>query len=162
MILSILQKTDVSLVNNCHIGNVGWSGLDNVKYVYEISRHCVDSFLIFTACKRSLGQGNFFTGVCLSTEDLCMMSLPDWLPGLIYLFGGLCPRGSEDLFPGGLFPGRGLCRENPRNQKSERYASCWNTLLFNEISYSLSQSTAFANVVRKHVNCFMSATVTKK
>ena len=56
MILSILQKADVSLVNNCHIGNVGWSGLDNVKYVYEISRHCVDSFLIFTACKRSLGK----------------------------------------------------------------------------------------------------------
>ena len=60
MILSILEKADVILVNNCHIGNVGWSGLDNVKYVYEISRHYVDSFLIFTTCKRSLGQGNFF------------------------------------------------------------------------------------------------------
>ena len=109
MILSILQKADVSLVNNCHIGNVGWSGLDNVKYVYEISRHYVDSFLIFTACKRSLGQGNFFTGVCLSTEGLCIMSLPVWLPG---------PRGLEDLFPGGLFPGRGLCRENPGIRKA--------------------------------------------
>ena len=45
---------------------------------------------IVTACKQSLGQGNIFTGVCLSTGGLCMMSLPVWLPGPIFLPGGLC------------------------------------------------------------------------
>ena len=44
---------------------------------------------LFTARKRSLGQGNVFTGVCLSTGGLCMMSLPVWLPSLMFLAGGV-------------------------------------------------------------------------
>ena len=35
--------------------------------------------LIFTALKRSLGQGNIFTGVCLSTgEGVCLAERPLW------------------------------------------------------------------------------------
>ena len=48
---------------------------------------------IITAGKRSFGQGNIFTGVCLSTwvGGLCMMLLPVWLPGPMFLRGGgLC------------------------------------------------------------------------
>ena len=55
--------------------------------------HCLNLFTsrhqIFTARKRSLGQGNIFTGVCLSRGGLCMMSLPVWLSGPIFLLWGL-------------------------------------------------------------------------
>ena len=45
------------------------------------------SKFIFTAHKRSLGQGNVFTGMCQSfcsqgVGGLCMMSLSVWLTGL--------------------------------------------------------------------------------
>ena len=42
--------------------------------------------VLFTARKRSLGQGNMFTGVCLSTGG-CL--LQGWVPGL----GGACSGG---------------------------------------------------------------------
>ena len=51
------------------------------------------TFHNFTLRKRSLGQGNIFTGVC---QSFCprgggrlMMSLPVWLPGPMFLPGGL-------------------------------------------------------------------------
>ena len=45
-----------------------------------------------TARKQSLGQGNAFTGVCLSTGGLCMMSLPILLPGPMFCgVGGTGP-----------------------------------------------------------------------
>ena len=81
-----------------------------------------------TARKRSLGQSNVvYMSVILSTgrRGICMMSLPIWLPGVMFLpqgvsvsspmflpgslcqrglcLGGLCPRGlSWGLLPGGL------------------------------------------------------------
>ena len=42
-------------------------------------------FVIFTSRKRSLGQGNVFTGVCLSTEG--------GLPGSLSLEGGVYIQG---------------------------------------------------------------------
>ena len=66
---------------------------------------------IFTACKRSFGQGNMFTGVCLSTGGV---PGPGRVPGP----GGVsCPRG----VPGGD-PPHGYC--------CGRYASYWNAFLF--------------------------------
>ena len=44
---------------------------------------------VVTACKQSFGQGKMFTGVCLSTGGLRMMSLPVWLPGPMFLTGSL-------------------------------------------------------------------------
>ena len=45
-----------------------------------------------------MGQGNIFIGICYS-RSLCMISLPVWLPGPMFLPGvsvqeGLCPRRS--------------------------------------------------------------------
>ena len=60
---------------------------------------------IVTARKRSLGQGNVFTRICHSVNrgrGLCMMSLPVWLPGPMFLFGGLCPW--SHVSSGGLCP----------------------------------------------------------
>ena len=45
---------------------------------------------IFTDSKQSLGQGNVFTSVCqsfCSQGGFCMMSLPVWLPGPMFLLG---------------------------------------------------------------------------
>ena len=61
------------------------------------------TFLV-TARKRSLGQGHIFSGVRLSTEgSLCMISLPVWLPGPMFVLGGSAYRGG-DLLPGGQHP----------------------------------------------------------
>ena len=83
--------------------------------------------------------------VCPRGGGVCMMSLPIWLPGPMFLLeglsswshvrssGGLCLGGLclGGLCPGGLCPRGGLCRETPtRNQKSRRYASYWNAFLF--------------------------------
>ena len=65
----------------------------------EILQNCVVFGRMFpivflvTAQKQSLGQGNVFTGVCLSEGgDLYMMSIPVWLPDSMFLLGeGLCP-----------------------------------------------------------------------
>ena len=58
---------------------------------------------IFTARKRSLGQGNVVTGVCLSTEE------GGWLPSMHHRSHD---QGEEGLHPGGvgLHPeDRGVC-----------------------------------------------------
>ena len=85
---------------------------------------------VITANKRSLRQGNIFTDVCQSfcSGGLCMMSLPVWLRGPMFLPGGslsrlvsvqvglcsgsLCPGGSlsRGSLSRGLCPGRSLSR----------------------------------------------------
>ena len=69
--------------------------------------------IIIIARKRSLGQGNMFTGVCLSTGG-CL------LPGGHGPGGVHGPRGE----PGGDPPPDGYC--------CGRYASYWNAFLFLE------------------------------
>ena len=55
-------------------------------------RILLECFLV-TACKLSLGQGNVFTGVCQlfcsGGGEVCMMSLPVWLTGPMFLRGSL-------------------------------------------------------------------------
>ena len=73
--------------------------------------------------KRSLGQSNIFTGVCqsfCSQGGLCMMSLPVWLPGPMFLPGrGICVSGpmflgdGVSVQEGGLYPGEGVCQRDP-------------------------------------------------
>ena len=67
-------------------------------------------FTIITACKRSLGQGNIFTGVCRSFcpqgGGLCMMSLPVWLPGPMFLPGVSVT--CSIFLPGSLCLGEGI------------------------------------------------------
>ena len=63
---------------------------------------------IFTIRKRSLGQGNTFPGVCLSTKGLCIMSPDVWLPGPLFLLGESLSIGAG-LCPGDQCPKRGLC-----------------------------------------------------
>ena len=64
--------------------------------------------LIFTGRKRSLGQGNVFTGVCLSTGGI---SLPACIRG--HMIGGSLSRGvsvqRRSLSRGSLSKGRALC-----------------------------------------------------
>ena len=86
--------------------------------------------------------------VILFRGGLCMMSLPVWLPGLIFLLVGLCPGGlclgslsRGDLCRGSLLGGslsrEDLCRGGggslsggpPRMVKSGRYLSYWNAFL---------------------------------
>ena len=65
-----------------------------LPYLYEI----------FTARKLCFGQGNVFTRVCHSVHregGLRMMSLPVWLPGLMFFLGG-------SLSGGGLCLGEGV------------------------------------------------------
>ena len=51
-----------------------------------------------------LREGNVFTGVCLSKGGVYMMSLPVWLPGVIFPLGG----GEVCLLEGGSTYWRGL------------------------------------------------------
>ena len=69
---------------------------------------------LITACKRSLEQGNMFTGVCLSTGGRP-------LPGGCLLLGGACSGG----VPGGP----------PDGYRCGRYASHWNAFLFLKFFY---------------------------
>ena len=81
---------------------------------------------VFTARKRSLGQGNVFTGVCLSTGEVpgpggwrgCL------LPGGVPALGGGVPAPGGLVWgvPGGDLPPDGYC--------CGRYASYWNAFLF--------------------------------
>ena len=64
---------------------------------------------IFTTSQLSLGQGNVFTLVCHSVHgDLCMMPLPVWLSGPMFLLvrplslAIFLPGGMEGLCPGGV------------------------------------------------------------
>ena len=88
--------------------------------------------------QRSLGQGNFLQA------SVCMMSLPVWLPGPMFLPGGLCAwshvpsrgclssgflsRGSRSSWSrsrGFSVQGVSICKV-----KSGRYISYWNGFLF--------------------------------
>ena len=90
---------------------------------------------IITALKRSLKQGNIFTGVCLSTGGLCLGGL--WPEGESLSWRSLS-RGSlswgfsvqGSLSRGSLCPGGSLSR-GVSVQREER-ASYWNALLFPE------------------------------
>ena len=66
---------------------------------------------ILTSRKRSLGQGNFLhMCVILFTEGcLCSMSLPAWLPGLMFLLGKVGGSVSGPNVPSGVYAswGRG-------------------------------------------------------
>ena len=56
--------------------------------------HIKHEIYFIAARKRSLVQGNVFTTVCqsfFSWGGLCMMSLPIWLPGLMFFLGGPVP-----------------------------------------------------------------------
>ena len=61
--------------------------------------------LFLTTCKRSLGQGNVFTDVCLPIGGLCMMSHPVRLPSPLFILGWslslvTCSFQGESLCPG--------------------------------------------------------------
>ena len=74
--------------------------------------------------------------VILSTGGggLCMMSLPVWLAGPMFLLGALCLGG---LCPGGSLWGVSP-QQKPRTVKSGRCTSYWNAFLF---IYSYRQSS---------------------
>ena len=80
---------------------------------------------LFTAHKWSLGQGNIFTCVCLST-GLGVSVQGGLCPGRVSVQGGSLSRtvsvqgGSVQL---------DLCQGNPRKVKSRPYASFWNAFL---------------------------------
>ena len=84
-------------------------------------------YLIFTARKQSLRQGNF-SQACVSHSvhgggGFCMMPLPVWLPGPMFLpgegvsvqKGGLCPGGSLSRV-GSLSRGESLSGRHPRQR----------------------------------------------
>ena len=107
--------------------------------------------LIITACKRSLGQGNIFSGVCLSTGvGLCLHG-GRWvcLRGGQHqggsASGGFCIQGGciRGLSLGGLPWGGG--RQTPRNQIGVWYASYWNAVLYEEMKniYATSGSRSW-------------------
>ena len=85
--------------------------------------------LVITPCKRSLGQGNVFTGVCLSTGEGPLYDVTSCLTPM-FLLGGLCPwshvpsRGF--LSRAGLCPARGvyvqsgLYKETPPLESEKR------------------------------------------
>ena len=84
--------------------------------------HHISLTLIFTARKRSLGQGNIFTSVC---QEFCSR-------GGCLLGGGGCllPQGSA---PAGVPGPRGCLVETPPAPDGyccARYASYWNAFLF--------------------------------
>ena len=120
-------------------------------------------YIIFTARKLSLGQGNVFAGVCLSTGGLTSehVSQVTW------------PR---DLYPKGSASGRGLhpwglpthCRvclwwvgqtaQDPRymgyygiRSTSRQYASYWNAFLF-VISLHSWKCSAHITIIMFRIN----------
>ena len=57
--------------------------------ILHVLHHIFTMYMIFTARKRSLGQGNIFTGVC---QSFCL----GWgvsVPGPMFLLRGLLPGG---------------------------------------------------------------------
>ena len=69
-----------------------------------------------------------------------MLSLPVWLPCLMFLPGGSMPPGR-----GVPHPAASGSRGDPRNQKSERYASYWNVFLLPPAT-KLGQGYVFTGV----------------
>ena len=95
---------------------------------------------LVTVRKRSLGQGNVFKSMYqsfCSQGGLCMMSLPVWLPGSMFLPRGLCPRGSlskgRSLSRGVSVQGVSIRRSpdrDPLQWTNGWYTSYWNAVLF--------------------------------
>ena len=96
-----------------------------IHHIPKIYMKCI-TFRIVTARKWSLGQGNMFTGVCLSTGGCllrggaCSRGVPAW--------GGACSRGVWSH--GGGCSG-GCLVETPNGYCCGRYASYWNAFLLN-------------------------------
>ena len=87
------------------------SGLYCTKWpheLHELNSSSIDYIPILTGSKRSLGQGNVFTGVCLSTGVLASQyaSQVIWQPGGSASRGststGDCLQGDRGLYPGGV------------------------------------------------------------
>ena len=98
----------------------------------------LECFLV-TAPKQSLGQSTVFKPFFCSQGDLCMMSLPVWLPGPMFLLGGLSlwshvhSRGSLSR---GLCLGGSLARGSlpgRRAEKHEIYAAKFGSHLFYDL-----------------------------
>ena len=73
-------------------------GSYNTRIEHKKTKACGYSFV--TARKRSLGQGNMFTGVCLSTGGVCMVPGGAWSLG-----GSMVPEGCMVLGEGMHGPG---------------------------------------------------------
>ena len=82
------------------------SSITNAVVVIEFSStHKVNKFCIFTASKRSLGQGNVFTRMWHSVHRQEGVSIGGPLSGGVYVQGSL--SGGGRLCPGGLCPWAG-------------------------------------------------------
>ena len=108
------------------------------------------NFSFITAHKRSLGQGNVFTGVCLFTRGVyaCGEVLTTW---------GVCLRGVCIQRFGRRLQfaswGKGWSNPSPPpNQKSRRYASYWNTVL--SVTQFVEQFLNFVAKLRKNISFF--------
>ena len=82
---------------------------------------CVN-LCVITARKRSLGQGNMFTGVCLSTGGA-------WSGGVAWSMGRGCLVWGVPALGGGV-PDPGGVPPSPNGYCCGRYASYWNAFLF--------------------------------
>ena len=80
------------------------------------------------------GEGNVFTPMGHSDSGGCMVSLPAWLPGPMFLPGGSLSFGGEGLHPewGMVLPPPMLTFSG--GHQSGRYASYWNAFLLNLVS----------------------------
>ena len=94
---------------------------------------------VITARKRSLGQGNMFTGVCLPTGGVPGPGVGDWgcsggclLPGGTWSRRVHAPRGGA--WSGGSAPGGGLLPVGTPwdGYCCVRYASYWNAFLLHK------------------------------
>ena len=83
---------------------------------------------IFTTRKRSLGQGNMFTGVCLSTGGMVWSWGGACLGGVPVPEGGACSGGGY-LLQGVPAPGGCLVETPPYGYRCGRYTSYWNAFL---------------------------------
>ena len=119
----------------------------NIYTFHSISTVCV----IITARKRSLGQGNIFTGACLSTvgggglpdrdppgqrppkQRPPRQSPPQTETPLTRDRPGQIPSGQRSPWTD-IPQDRDLPDRDPRTVKSRRYASYWNAFLFPMLS----------------------------
>ena len=124
---AVYQDMDIYLLDDplsavdSHVGKhifekvIGTKGLLRNKVL--ISSSTMLTLTLIAARKRSLGQGNMFTGVCLST-------------------GGCLVHGGVGACSGGSGPGRTWWRP-PDSYCCRRYASYWNAFLLNRILHIL-------------------------
>ena len=94
------------------------------RFIVEESESVID-ICIFTARKRSLGQGNIFTSVCreFCSQGGCLV----W-GGRCLLLGGLVPGGVSSL--GGTCSWGAPGGDPPDSYCCGRYVSYWNAFLF--------------------------------